>query len=163
MRSGEQEAAKKPLGLETDADPAGINIAIGAMCYQSSYYPQGTYHDTNRVVDGERTGTYSFHTDTEDEPWLIIRLPKVSLFDEILVFNRLDHGTDKAKTLQIEISPDAVTWTVVYDGKSVDASFGGVDGNPLRIILPGSSAKYFKFSLAEFSSLHLDSVEIYKH
>lgn len=141
----------------------GINIALEATCYQSSFYPPGTYHETNRIVDGSRNGGYSFHTLVEDHPWLIVRLSNVSEFDEIMVFNRLDYSSEKARNLQIEVSEDAVKWAKIYDGCEAEAEIGGIDGNPLRIIVPGSSAKYFKFSLADFQCLHLDSVEIYKH
>jgi hypothetical protein len=141
----------------------GTNIALGASCYQSSFYPPGSYHETNHIVDGIRTGGYSFHTDNEDRPWLIIRLGPKHEFDEVVVFNRLDHSPEKARNLKVEISMEAVNWQTIFDGLLANVVIGGIDGNPLRIVVPGSSAKYLKFSLPEFSCLHLDSVEVYKY
>jgi hypothetical protein len=142
---------------------SGTNIALGASCYQSSFYPLGSYHETNHIVDGIRTGGYSFHTDNEDQPWLIIRLSPRHEFDEVVVFNRLDHGSEKARHLKIEISMEAVNWQTIFDGSLANVAIGGIDGNPLRIVVPGSTAKYLKLSLPGFSCLHLDSVEVYKY
>ena len=157
--------AEQQPAQEVNGQPIvrGVNIAIDASCYQSSYYPPGSYHETNQVVDGNRTGGYSFHTDNEERPWLIIRLAKEREFDEITVFNRLDHNQDKARHLLIEVSAEGANWWTAYDGLTTDAEIGGIDGNPLRVILPGSKGKYFRFSLPEFGCLHLDSVEIYKY
>jgi hypothetical protein len=141
----------------------GTNIALDANCYQSSFYPPGSYHETNQIINGIRTGGYSFHTDNQERPWLIIRLARISEFDEIAVFNRLDCNSGKAKHLTIEVSSEAANWWKVYDGLDADAEFGGIDGNPLRVIVPGSMGKYFRFSLPKFGCLHLDSVEIYKY
>jgi hypothetical protein len=141
----------------------GTNIALEANCYQSSFYPPGSYHETNEIANGNRTGSYSFHTDNQDRPWLIIRLDRPKDFDEIVVFNRLDCNAEKARHLAIEVSSEAINWWTAYDGLSADNDIGGIDGNPLRVILPGSKGKYFRFSLPEFGCLHLDSVEIYKY
>jgi len=141
----------------------GKNIALEANCYQSSFYPPGSYHETNQIVNGTRTGGYSFHTDNQERPWLIIRLKKESEFDEIAVFNRLDYNSGKARQLKIEVSSEAANWWTVYDGLDANADIGGIDGNPLRVIVPGSTGKYFRFSLPGFGCLHLDSVEIYKY
>jgi len=164
LEASEEAAQHPPVPAKNgQLSFSGTNIALGASCYQSSFYPPGSYHETNHIVDGIRTGGYSFHTDNEDRPWLMIRLSPKHDFDEVVIFNRLDHGSEKAQHLKVEMSMEAVHWQTIFDGLLANVPIGGIDGNPLRIIVPGSSAKYLRFSLPEFGCLHLDSVEVYKY
>lgn len=144
----------------------GLNIAIAARCTQSSLSQWSVGADeAQRAVNGERNGSYSFHTDYEDRPFLLIDLNDVVDFDEIVIFNRIypDISISRSRTLCVDISIDGQGWHRVYEGSQQSKDFGGIDGNPLRIVCSGYYTRFVRLQLQEPNYLHLDSVEIYKY
>jgi beta-1,4-mannosyl-glycoprotein beta-1,4-N-acetylglucosaminyltransferase len=143
----------------------GTNIAPRARCTQSSTCEWSVSADeAQRAVNGERNGAYSFHTNWEVNPYLLLDFEKVVDFDEIIVFNRIDEITciPRSRTLCVDISVDGVGWYRVYQGGPNQEDFGGIDGNPLRLDCPGYQTRFVRLQLQETNYLHLDSVEIYK-
>ena len=64
----------------------------------------------------------------------------------------------------VAVSDDANTWRLVYE-RTDKTPFGGADGNPLRVKLHDTRARYVRLSLKPSpkgkSILHLDEVEVY--
>jgi hypothetical protein len=144
---------------ERPIETRGVNIALGGTARQSSVH-YGSEPTAERAIDGLKNGRWSFHTNHEEAPWWRIDLGERRVFDEILVYNRLDAlCRSRAGWLQVLTSDDGLHWSVLYthDG----TAFGGVDGYPLRIGRPRTRARHVKLQLAKPGFLHLDEVEIY--
>jgi hypothetical protein len=137
----------------------GGRIAAGAVCAQSSLSRWSTGADeAARALRTAKTGGFAFHTDFEDGPWWRVDLGRAVKFDEILCYNRLDACSDRAARLLVEISGDGGVWDIIH--RNV-VTFGGLDGNPLRVRRPGTTARYLRLRLPGRTALHLDGVEIY--
>ena len=135
------------------------NVALNCFTIQSSVEP-GHEPTAFGAVDGVKTGRYGFHTAYEDQPWWIVDLGSNRNIDEVVVYNRLDADCkSRANSLGVALSNDGRDWRPAYLHTGV--SFGGLDGEPLRIPLPRERARYVKLFLNEHQFLHLDQVEVY--
>lgn len=143
------------------------NVAIGKSATQSSVSEWSRQPDPEAdaagAISGVPSGDFAFHTDIEDAPWWRADLHAPHRLQEIRVFNRLAWHDVKtrARNLRISLSEDGTNWTEVYrgDGKTV---FGGIDGFPLIVDLPGGVvARYVEIGLTQRDYLHLDQIEIY--
>lgn len=137
---------------------AGTNIALHCAASQSSHYetrtptPQG-------AVNGFKVGGFGFHTQYESEPWWMVDLGVIQPFTEVRIYNRIDSDCiDRACSLEVLTSSDDEIWKVLYQHDG--SLFGGIDGRPLRIHCPGTSARYVKIRLRVPNFFHLDEVEI---
>lgn len=110
-------------------------------------------------VNGHISGYFGFHTGEEDRPWWQVDLQDTCALREIRVYNRVDSGRERARTLQILLSIDGEAWTLVHN--QMGYTFGGKDGRPLRVMLARQSARYVRLQLQERGYFHLDEVEIY--
>lgn len=139
-----------------EARSRGGNIALDCIAWQSSFF--STSGPTpGGAVNGIKTGGFGFHTAIEDQPWWMVDLGENSIFDEVIVYNRLSNKA-RARSLVVLISTDCETWTELYAHEG--APFGGLDGSPLKVRCPATSARFVKFKLRERQILHLDEVEI---
>lgn len=149
-------------------DPAGVreNIALNRPALQSSTSEWSNNSDPTADAAGGNngfvTGLYGFHTAEEIEPWWRVDLGKPTSFSEAVIYNRLDAASAAARAahLRISVSVDALSWSEVY-ARNESEPFGGADGHPLRIALPGSPARYVRVSLPGRAILHLDEFELY--
>jgi hypothetical protein len=135
------------------------NIALNCPAFQSSAFlnsgptPQG-------AVNGIKTGLYGFHTESEAYPWWMVDLGEQQMFDNVIIYNRLDDPCAlRSRLLTLLTSADGETWTELYrhDG----SVFGGFDGYPLDIRCAQIQARFVRVRLRETNALHLDEVEIY--
>ncbi len=110
-------------------------------------------------VDGGITGRFGFHTDIEDAPWWQVDLEAVRSLTEIRIYNRMDSGRERSRTLKVLLSDDGETWRLVHDQGGY--TFGGADGRPLRVMVGGKSARHVRLQLAERTYLHLDKVQVF--
>ena len=140
------------------AAAGGRNAALNRPTAQSSLSEWSHDNDAGGAVDGQKTGSYGFHTQNEPNPWWMVDLGGVIPLRQIRVFNRLDCCPERANTLQIYLSPDNTNWQLVYAHPGTP--FGGSDGHPLVVDLRGHSGRYVMLRLAETTYLHLDEVEI---
>lgn len=143
----------------------GNNIAPSASCKQSSFsqWSQGPEESQN-AVQGPATGSYSFHTKEEMNPWLQLDFEDIREPREIVVYNRIADGFDiaqRANSLRVLLSDNARDWEVLYEAKG--NVLGGIDGNPLIISTQGKQAKHIKLELNDTKpqALHLDLIEVY--
>jgi FkbM family methyltransferase len=135
------------------------NKALGKRATQSSVSQWSKPDDAAGAVNGVRTGTYGFHTAEEDSPWWQVDLGKAQDLNEIRIYNRIDAGRGRSRTLRTLLSDDGKAWRVIADQDGY--TFGGKDGHPLRVIATGEKARYVRLQLAERNVLHLDEVEVY--
>ncbi|MDP4024982.1 FkbM family methyltransferase [Methylobacterium sp. NEAU 140] len=110
-------------------------------------------------VDGPLTGRPGFHTDIEDAPWWQVDLDTVQNLHEVRVYNRMDCARERSRTLRVLLSDDGEQWRLVHD--QAGYTFGGADGRPLRVMVPGERARYVRLQLAERTYLHLDKVQVF--
>jgi hypothetical protein len=136
-----------------------INLALNCSAFQSSSLdlfatsPKGG-------VDDVKNGKFGFHTALELNPWWMVDLADVKTFDEIVIYNRLDGPcAERARKLVVIGSVNGEGWDEIYthDG----SIFGGIDGNPLRILCPDVNPRFVRIKLNETQFLHLDEIEIY--
>lgn len=98
-----------------------------------------------------------FYTEIESTPWWDVDLGQMQSLTEARIYNsKID--PEHARTLQVLLSKDGVTWNRFY---AHDGSVFGADGQPLRILLKGVQARWIRVQLAERNYLHLDEIEVY--
>ena len=143
------------------------NLALDGTPLQSSTSPWSndphTAVDARGGANGIRTGHYGFHTGAQRAPWWMIDLGASALIEEIRVFNVVvDRAlAARADGLVIDLADDfSGSWTVVYRHLG-EESFGGIDGQFLRVPLAGRRARFVRLALPGETYLHLDEIEIY--
>jgi hypothetical protein len=145
----------KELGL--------INKALNCNATQSSYYSDD-FNNSNHGCNGIKTGSFSFHTSYEFNPFWIVDLGNILVIRAIVIYNRLDAGKDRIQKLRIFASINSIDWTHLYSHNS-KLPFGGYDIEcvipPLVLEFENMSARYIKIDLNDTNYLHLDEVEIY--
>lgn len=134
-------------------------ISLHKKTYQSSVSAKWESHENmeNRSgpVGGDYSGTYSFHTAKELDPWLIIDLEHVYRSMQLRLFNR--KGFEKrAKNIDIYVSEDFFSWTLVCSNSK---KFGGVyDNNPLDIGIDNVRARFVRIQKRGMGALCLHQV-----
>ncbi len=136
------------------------NRALGKSTSQSSYYPFPFDSQPQGAVSGTKTGYYGFHTNLDYSPWWQVDLGSSQALNEIRIFNRLDSGRERSRTLQVLVSETGEPGSWVLKHNHDGATFGGTDGRPLRVF-PNSTARFVRVQLNEHAYLHLDEVEVY--
>jgi len=96
-------------------------------------------------------GVLLFHTNNENEPWVIFDLQKPTTLHEIDVTNRLDSYQERALPLVAELSTDRQHWKEV--GRRTEGF------TTWTVTFPATSARYIRLKVARVSTLHLKSVE----
>lgn len=96
-------------------------------------------------------GVLLFHTNNENEPWVIFDLQKPTTIHEIDVTNRLDSYQERALPLVAEVSSDRQHWKEV--GRRTEAFTTWTD------TFPATSARYIRLKVPRVSTLHLKAVE----
>jgi hypothetical protein len=149
---------------------SGVNIAPRASCTQSSVSTHSSSEEeANKLVNNaDRLGNFAQHTDFEENPWIKLDFGHTVRYDEILVFNRLqdDFGVsmaERARSMTVDISIDGDGWYTIHTCDPEAPAFGGIDGNPLRIVTPGYETRYIRFQLQEPNWFHLVAIEVYQY
>ncbi|MDD5389950.1 MAG: discoidin domain-containing protein [Gallionellaceae bacterium] len=152
------EPAPKAAAKPTTNLTGETNLARGKPASQSSRSQWSRPDDPQRAVDGVINGGYGFHTNKEVNPWWQVDLGAPYRVTEVRIYNRLDSGKERARTVQLMLSDDGHSWRTVYrhDG----SLFGGKDGKPLIVDLNGDPARHVRLQLNETTWFHLDEVEV---
>ncbi|GGA56368.1 FkbM family methyltransferase [Okeania sp. KiyG1] len=128
---------------------------------QSSIYQPDKYgYDPQGGCNGEKTKAFSFCTMKENQPWWQIDLQGTYHISEIEIYNRMDCCQERASTLNVFLSQDALNWELCYSNPQENI-FGGTNGKSLIVDGQNRLARYVKLQLRENEYLHLDEVEIY--
>jgi hypothetical protein len=155
------EQVRLPLFEQPDPGP---NIALGKPATQSSVSPYSRNRslrlDAAGAVNGLVTGSFGFHTGSDEPAWWMVDLEGQFVLDQIWVFNRIDLP-GRARDLTLEISRDGRDWVEVLRRRS-EEPFGGAYGEPLIVTLPqGLIARFVRIELDGKQHLHLDQVKIF--
>jgi len=102
-------------------------------------------------TDPSCDGVLLFHTNNENEPWVIFDLQTPTALHRLDVSNRLDSYQDRAVPLVAELSTDRQHWKEV--GRRTDVF------STWTLTFPSTTARYIKLKVARVSTLHLKSVE----
>ena len=152
----------KQINMDSNTlNPLNVNLALNKRTAQSSvYHPEQYGYDPHGACNGKKTGDFGFHTLKEDQPWWQIDLQGVYQLSEIKIYNRINDCKERACTLNVLLSQDALNWELCYSNDQENI-FGGIDGKPLIVNLPHKLARFVRLQLRENEYLHLDEVEIY--
>jgi hypothetical protein len=96
---------------------------------------------------------YFFHTNQENDPWIVLDLGRVKQTSSIVVRNRLDCCAERAVPLVVELSPDNEHWTIVANRGTVFDTW--------RASYAKTRARYVKLHVPKPDAiLHLKSVRV---
>jgi hypothetical protein len=113
---------------------------------------------TSAAVDGEKNGTYGFHSALEDSPWLSIDLGKNYEIRRIKVFGRGDGYNDQSVPLALEVSDDGSNYRQVAVRNDPFS-----EADPWEIAPPPPlAARFIRLRTLRRSYLVLGEVEVYK-
>lgn len=122
----------------------GKNVIEGKPFSASSNWP-------GCANDPACDGVLLFHTNNENEPWVIFDLQKPTTIHEIDVTNRQDSYQERALPLIADVSTDRQHWKEV--GRRTDAFTTWTDK------FPATSVRYIRLKVGRVSTLHLKAVE----
>ncbi len=120
-----------------------------------------TQRDAAGGCDGNKDGTFGFHTSGDPSPWWQVDLGETMAVDRIVIYNRCDGNVeDRAGRLKVLLSDDGETWSQLYqhDGSKF---FGYTDNKPLSVAADTNSARFVRIQLPDQQYFHLDEVEVY--
>ncbi|MBI4864194.1 MAG: discoidin domain-containing protein [Candidatus Riflebacteria bacterium] len=137
-----------------------VNLALGKTASQSSDYsgigwPAVASYGVDGIKDPAGDPKGIFHTNRDNPPWWQVDLGSVLPLTKIRLFNRVHPDVvDRARTIQVLVSTDGESWTMLHDQ-------GGKSWNTLEVPANGTRARYVRVVLAEVNYLHLLEVEVY--
>ncbi|MDY7005637.1 MAG: FkbM family methyltransferase [Cyanobacteriota bacterium] len=138
-----------------------LNLALNKPTAQSSiYHPEKYGYDPYGACNGKKSEKFGFSTCKEHQPWWQIDLQVTYKLSEIKIYNRMDCCQERASTLNVLLSQDALNWQLCYSNPQANL-FGGSDSKPLIIKLQNQVARFVRLQLRENEHLHLNEVEIY--
>lgn len=131
-----------------------INIAPKATVEFSSKSKWSTPEDQNSLLTGNCARGYSFHSDLEQDPWIVVDLKKPYLIEQIVVFNRRDCVKFKAFQLEVRISTDKVNFELIHKGfmPFTDKAVFNLSGL--------KKARYIKLTAEGYTFFHLHKIEV---
>ncbi len=136
------------------------NYALKRRASASSFTEVGGLKFASGAVDGIKNGGYGFHTQREDKPWWEVDLGMEIAIEKVVIYNRQDCCSERARMIQILLSSDGVNFENAYQHNG--SIFGGAkDKKPLTVPLQFRRARFVRLQLNERNSLHLDEVEVY--
>lgn len=131
-----------------------INIAPLGKIKFSSKSRWSLDDDHLEIVNPTHDRSYSFHTDKESAPWIVVDLGLVCPIKKIRVTNRLDACEYKAKTLRIEYYKSLSEQSIVLFESNTNW------GKELALNSE-ITCRYLKLSLQEMEFFHLKRIEIF--
>ncbi|HEY3819744.1 MAG TPA: discoidin domain-containing protein [Polyangiaceae bacterium] len=130
------------------------NIALGKPVHPSSR--KHNPPDGHELVDGEIGTSFGIHTNTEENPNVVIDLQSRYWIDSVRVYNRVDGWYDDSLPLVVELSQDGTKWDEI--GRR-DTHF---DASPPWVVNGrGKPAQFVRVRVARKSYLALSEVEVY--
>ena len=126
------------LGTTVSADAAIMNIATSGVATQSStgIFTSGTGYASN-AIDGDTNGVWAYnstsadgqtisHTSSEPQAWWQVDLGQVYKIEELIFWNRTDHGLqyrlDHFDITIFNTAANTIVWSS-FDNSSFTSSF----------------------------------------
>jgi|HubBroStandDraft_6_1064221.scaffolds.fasta_scaffold50829_2 hypothetical protein len=108
------------------------------------------------AVDGDKKGTFGFHSDVQDAPWLCVDLERPFKITKIRVLGRGDCCFDQSIPLVLEVSSDGATYQKLAERTE---AFSQADP---WVVEPGTTvARFVRLRTERLSALVLSEVEIF--
>lgn len=145
----------KVENVVVDGESMELNwISEKASVEYSSISKQWTAYPDTLLTTQE--SPFAFHTDTENNPWLIIDLGLQQSIRALKIINRGDpSGMDRAKNLHIWVSNDKQTWSEVFQTVKPEKEW-------TISVNPAQTARYVKIGLVcDQEVFNLRGVRIY--
>jgi hypothetical protein len=128
------------------------NLALDKPATASSYMG-GTV--AAAAVDGFKNGTFGYHSQLEDSPWLSIDLGRAVAITKIKVFGRGDGHYEQSIPLALEVSDDGVTYQQIAQR---DEPFSEYD--PWIVPQTALVTRYLRLKTLRRSYLVIGEVEV---
>jgi len=95
------------------------NIALNKSLLMSSTYRLNKPIVNKKAVNGVIKGGASFHTKTENNPWVILDLEDYEQVTFIKLYNRQGEYSTRALSILVEVSSNLKDWTTVFDNYTI--------------------------------------------
>ncbi len=132
--------------------PVGKWISENAKVTYSSKDERWSPKKDNLLTTGE--GDFSFHTNIEEKPYLIVKLEKTEEITSVEILNRADHAANRASRLRMLVSENGTSWKQVWGNDETKSRWVVVFEKPVK-------AKFVKLMLDKKEIFHLKRVRIF--
>lgn len=131
-----------------------INIALNSTVTFSSTSPWSHKDDNKEILTAEHNREFSFHTDFEQNPYVLLNLKDIYIIHSICIYNRRNLQ-NRANKIRVEISLDNKEFEVIHSGFVYFSDKIEFNLNNLK------KCKYVKISLDDTEALHLRKIEVF--
>lgn len=108
------------------------------------------------AVDGEKNGSFGFHSVEEESPWLTINLGRPHTIARVKVFGRGDGYNDQSIPLALEVSDDGASFR-----KLAERTEPFSEAEPWVVEVTSVVARFVRLRTERHSVLVLSEVEVY--
>lgn len=131
-----------------------INIALNSSVTFSSVSKWSHYDDKREILTAEHDREFSFHTDFERNPYVLLDLNNIYIIHSICIYNRKNFQ-NRANKLKVEISFDNNEFETIHSGFVYFSDKIEFNLNNLK------KCRYVKISLEDTGALHLRKIEVF--
>ena len=131
-----------------------INIAPNSIVTFSSTSEWSHSDDKREIVTAEHNREFSFHTNKEKNPYVLLDLKDIYIIHSICIYNRRNLQ-NRANKIKIEISLDNKEFEIIHSGFVYFSDKIEFNLNNLK------KCKYVKISLDDTEVLHLRKIEVF--
>ena len=131
---------RKANDLKSDMAPSA------SWTTSSRYTPECACTSPDQQCDS--CPNFFFHTDGENQPWILFDLHQVRTLSAVVVENRVDYGQERAVPLVVEVSTDKKNWHAVAkrgeEFKIWRSDFSRVDARWVKLSVPRRTYLHLK-------------------
>lgn len=131
-----------------------INIAPYSTVTFSSTSEYSHDDDKREILTAEHDRDFSFHTDNEKNPYVLLDLNDTYIINCICIYNRRNYQ-ERANKIKVEISLDNKEFDIIHSGFVYFSDKIEFNINNLK------KCRYIKISLDDTEYLHLRKIEVF--
>lgn len=131
-----------------------INIAPNSTVTFSSMSKWSHDDDKREILTAEHNREYSFHTNTEKNPYVLLDFNDIYIIHSICIHNRRNYQ-NRANKIKVEISLDNIEFEIIHSGFVYFSDKIEFNLNNLK------KCRYIKISLDDTEALHLRKIEVF--
>lgn len=131
-----------------------INIALNSTVSFSSKSKWSYDDDQREILTAEHDRDFSFHTNNERNPWVLLDLNNIYIIHSICIYNRRNLQ-NRANKIKVEISLDNHEFEIIHSGFVYFSDKIEFNLNNLK------KCRYVKISLDDVEFLHLRKIEVF--